>query len=84
MACGRIVLANLDRILDRQPEQPPIVHVTPDTLEETLRSIANDPGSYRSKAESGPSYVEQFHDGRFAASQLASFLGTELNEDSDQ
>jgi hypothetical protein len=76
MASGRIVLANLSRVLHRQPEEPPAIHVAPDTLEKTLREISSNPNEYRRQAEQGPEYVRRYHDGRFAAQQLDEFLDT--------
>jgi glycosyltransferase involved in cell wall biosynthesis len=82
MASGRIVLANISRVIDRPPEPAPIVHVTPDTLEDTLRQIADDPAAYRPLAAAGPSYVRRYHDGGYAARQLADFLGRETSGES--
>lgn len=74
MASGRVVLANLSRVLDRQPERPPIVHATPDTLEQILREVAGSPRDYKELAEQGPEYVRRFHDGTYAAESLNKFL----------
>ena len=74
MASGRIVLANLARVVDRQPTPAPIVNTNPKTLLDTVREIASDRKRFSDLANEGPDYVKQYHDGRFAAAQLESFL----------
>ena len=78
MASGRLVIANIDRVVGKPGEPPPIVNADPTTFEETLLDIVQRPESYQELADRGPDYVSTFHDGRFAARQLATFLGVEI------
>jgi glycosyltransferase involved in cell wall biosynthesis len=76
MATGVLVLGNVgERVRRRLTTDVPIVHVTPDTLEDVLADIAHDRAAYREQAASGPAFVERFHDGTYAATVLyESFL----------
>jgi hypothetical protein len=78
MAAGRVVLANIDRVIDKPGEVPPIINVDSSTIEEVLEDVLNRPARYRKIASSGPEYVRKYHDGRFGASQLAGFLAVDV------
>jgi glycosyltransferase involved in cell wall biosynthesis len=78
MAAGRLVLGNIDRVIDKPGEAPPIVNVNPTNLRETLEDIADRPDHYREIAQRGPGFVRRYHDGRYSAEQLAGFLGVDV------
>ena len=81
MAAGRLVLGNIDRVVDKSREIPPIVNVNPSTLGDVLADITDRPEHYREVAGQGPGYVRRYHDGRYSAEQLAGFLGVEIPAD---
>ena len=76
MASQRLVISNVERVVDRV-EQVPIVNADPGTLESTLLDVIEDPDRFRSLAEQGRAYVERYHDGSYSVAQLAAFLGLE-------
>jgi hypothetical protein len=76
LAAGRVVLAHVPaRNRARLPEDPPIVEVTPDTLEAQVRRLVGHRDEARAMAARGPAYVDAWHDGRHAATVLAPWLG---------
>ena len=83
MAAGRLVMAQVgDRIRGRLPGPLPIVEISADTVECTVRELLADRGRAREIAEAGPAFVREHHDGRSAAAVLAPFLGrTPLHSD---
>jgi hypothetical protein len=81
MAAGRLVLGNVDRVIDKSGEIPPIVNVDPSTLGDVLTDITERPEHYREIAGQGPGYVRRYHDGRYSAEKLAGFLGVEIPAD---
>jgi glycosyltransferase involved in cell wall biosynthesis len=76
MATQRLVISNVERVVDRV-EQLPIVNADPGTLESTLLDITENPDRFRLLAEQGRAYVERYHDGSYSVIQLAAFLGLE-------
>ncbi len=79
MASGRLVVAHLSDQVRSHIEsttgmQIPIVEATPDTLEHILLDVVRRPDHYREIARSGPAFVHEVHDGRFAARVLEPFL----------
>lgn len=71
MAGGRLVLAHLPEYVRRRfPEPPPVVEVTPESLERTVRSIARAPEAYAGLADAGPGFARRQHDGRRSAQVL--------------
>lgn len=80
MAAGRLVVSQVsghvrDRVRAETGHDLPIVDVTPDTLERTIRDIVADPDRDRATAEAGPAFVDAVHDGRRSAAVLSGFLG---------
>jgi hypothetical protein len=76
LAAGRVTLAHVHpRNRARLPQDPPIVEVTPDTLEAVVRGLVADRAAARAVAARGPAYAEAWHDGRHAAAVLAPWLG---------
>ncbi len=75
MAAGRLVLGNIDRVIDKPGEVPPIVNANPSNLGDILVDITDRPGHYLNRAREGPGFVRRYHDGRYSAEQLAGFLG---------
>ena len=76
MAAGRLVVANVGpRVRSKMPEDPPIVHATPDTLAAVVADVLANRERYREIAARGPGFVERWHDGRYSVSQLRPFLG---------
>jgi hypothetical protein len=76
MAAGRLVIANVgERVRAKMPEEPPIVHATPDTLASIIADILANRDRYREIAARGPEFVERWHDGRHSVAQLRPFLG---------
>jgi hypothetical protein len=86
MASGRLVLANLERVVDKPGEIPPVVDVNAETFADVLADILERPGHYRDVAERGPGYVSRYHDGRYAAGRIAEFvgIGTAADEQADE
>jgi glycosyltransferase involved in cell wall biosynthesis len=78
MATGRVVLANIDRVIDKPGERPPIVNVNPSNLSDVLVDILERPEHYQEIAERGPGFVQRYHDGRYSSAILARFLGLDL------
>lgn len=76
MAAGRLVMAQVgDGIRGRLPGPLPIIEIAATTLEATLRELLDDRERAREVAAAGPAFVREHHDGRAAATVLASFLG---------
>ena len=76
LAAGRVVLAHVtEQNRARLPEDPPIVEVTPPTVEAVVRGLVADRDAARAVAARGPAYVDAWHDGRHAAAVLAPWLG---------
>lgn len=81
LAARRIVLSHVhDRNRARLPEDPPIVEIRPDTLEDVVRGLVADRAAARAVAERGPAYARAWHDGRYAVSLLAPWLGVDVPE----
>jgi hypothetical protein len=76
MAAGRLVIANVgERVRAKMPEDPPIVHATPDILGSVIADVLANRSRYREIAARGPEFVERWHDGRYSVAQLRPFLG---------
>lgn len=77
MAMGRVVVGHVhERVRARLPAELPIVEATADSLGEVLETMLQDRDTHRERATNdGPTYVRRFHDGTYAAAQLADFLG---------
>lgn len=75
MSAGRVVLGNVGESLrSRVPVDIPIVEVTPANLAEVVEGFLRDPAAGREVSARGPSFVENFHDGRYSSEVLAGFL----------
>ncbi|MGV8857739.1 glycosyltransferase [Rhodoglobus sp.] len=79
MAAGRVVVAHVDAGVRSHIESAsgvslPIVEATASTLEEVLRTLLSDFDSARAHAKAGIEFVNEVHDGRFAAEVLKPFL----------
>ncbi|HEX7405602.1 MAG TPA: hypothetical protein VF307_06735 [Candidatus Nanopelagicaceae bacterium] len=72
LAAGRIVLANIAKWAYRDAETtPPILHATPETLEQSLRRISRDREGFPWDASQGLAYVRKWHDGKESAARIA-------------
>lgn len=75
MAAGRLVLGNVgNRTRALMDDDPPIVDVTPETLEEVSLQIARSPELFVRAAELGPLFVDRVHSGLRSARALLPFL----------
>jgi glycosyltransferase involved in cell wall biosynthesis len=75
MAAGRLVLGNVsESVRNRLPGGVPIVQATPDTLDEVLTQLLDQPQLARERAALGPTFVERYHDGRLAAKTLGDWI----------
>lgn len=80
MAAGRVVLGHVHddvrkRVHEITGRHLPIVEARFDAVGATVRSILADLPRWRTHAADGVSFVEEIHDGRVSAAQLAEFLG---------
>lgn len=76
MAAGRVTLAHVSaRNRARLPQDPPVVEVTPDTLDAVVRGLVTDRAAARVVAAQGPAYAVAWHDGHHASTVLAPWLG---------
>ncbi|MGJ6980652.1 glycosyltransferase [Aestuariimicrobium soli] len=76
LAAGRVVIGHLGDVTRAGMEEaPPIIDATPSTLDEVVRRVVADRDWARERAGAGRPFVEQWHDGRRSAAQLAGFLG---------
>jgi hypothetical protein len=77
MAAGRLVLAHLpEHVRRRFPEPPPVVEATPETLEQVLLSVIENPEHYSQIAARGVGFARKYHDGRLSAQVLAEALSS--------
>lgn len=75
LAAKRIVIANIASWAYRKAEVvPPIVHATPDTLEEILRDLNVKRTAYVNDFESGFKYAQKWHDGNESAVRIVKAL----------
>ena len=75
MAAGRLVLAHLpEAVRGRFPEPPPVVETTPETVEQVLLSVIENPEHYRQIAARGVGFARKYHDGRLSARVLTEAL----------
>lgn len=74
MAAGAAVIANLERIDGRMPEQPPIVHADPGSIEEVVTELAADGERRERLGREGRDFAQRWHDGRVAVDVLNRFL----------
>lgn len=80
MAAGRVTVAGIgERTRGLMPADPPIVDATPENLEAVIRDVVTQRERYRDVAVQGERFVQQWHDGRHSANQLAPWLGTAVN-----
>lgn len=76
LAAGRVVVGHLGDVTRAgMDEAPPIIDATPETLEAVIRRVVADREWAREQAAVGRPFVEEWHDGRRSAAQLAGFLG---------
>lgn len=76
MAAGRLVLGNVGtRTRSLMDDDPPIVDVSPETLEEVVVQIATSPHLFVEAAALGPPFVDRVHSGPRSAHVLLPFLG---------
>lgn len=75
MAAGRLVLGYVgETTRAMMPEDPPLVDITPNSLEEALLQILNDPEEPAKLAAQGPGFINRWHSGQAAAERLQGFL----------
>jgi hypothetical protein len=74
MAGGSLVLANMTDA-GCFSEEPPIQHVTPDTLERLLRDGSQLGQAFSGHAGDGPAYARRHHDGRASVDVVQEMLG---------
>lgn len=80
MAAGRVVVGHVNDSVRGYVREAtgldlPIVQCEPDTIEQCLRALVNDPERMRSAAQAGVRFVREVHDGRRSARVLAPWLG---------
>lgn len=83
MASGCLVLGHVEESARREVREAtgwelPVHETTIDSLETDLRQYARDPGAFDNLRLEGPRFVDEVHDGEFAASVLAKFLDNEV------
>ena len=74
MAAGRVVVGHVSPAMRSDLPDLPIVEADPATIVSVLRAIAADPDAYRPVAERGPAFHARWHDGRYAAAQVAGWI----------
>jgi len=75
LAASRVVIANIARWAYKNAEAtPPILHATPETLEDVLRKVAKDREFSNWDSSKGLAYVRKWHDGNESATRIAKFL----------
>lgn len=75
MAAGRLVLAHLTEPVRRRfPDPPPVVETTPETIEQVLLSVIENPEHYAQIAARGVAFARKYHDGRMSARVLTEVL----------
>lgn len=76
MAAGCLTIGHVgEQTRQAMQEPPPMVDVTPQSLEETLLKVIEDRAWASSLAASGPSFVTRWHDGTMSARAMEDFLG---------
>ncbi len=76
LASGAVVLGHLgDRLRSRVPEEVPVTEVTVEDLGDRLVEVLDDLPNLAARAPERRSFVERWHDGRYAASVLNVFVG---------
>ena len=85
MAAGRCVVGHVrEEVRQRLPEPLPIIEARGRDLEAVLRRLLEDRRWGIDAASEGRAFAENFHDGAYAAMQLAPFLGVEPPDFSDE
>jgi glycosyltransferase involved in cell wall biosynthesis len=75
MACGRTVVGHVSPVVRaRVGRDLPVVEATCDDLADVLAELLDSPAAAGAVADAGRSYVEEFHDGRYAGQVLCDFL----------
>lgn len=75
LASKRIVIANIAPWAYKKAEvTPPIVHATPETLEDVLRIMSSQRASYQHDFEAGLQYAQEWHDGTESARRITRYL----------
>lgn len=75
LAAKRIVIANVASWAYRKAETtPPVVHATPQTLENVLREMSLKRVEYKNDFGSGLEYAQKWHDGRESAARIRKAL----------
>ncbi|MFH1021900.1 MAG: glycosyltransferase [Planctomycetota bacterium] len=72
MALGKPVMCYI-RTPDKyllHPEESPIINITPDTIQDTLRDMANHRGRLREIGMRSRAYIEKYHTPRHFAERL--------------
>lgn len=76
LASGAVVLGHLGESLrSKVPDEVPVVEATVDTLGERLEWVLEELPRLRDLAPDRRSFVERWHDGRYAAKVLEDFVG---------
>ena len=72
MAAERLVLTHIAPWThSRMPVIPPVIDITPETLESVLRSISHDRNHHIDYLDTAKKYVLEYHDGRKSAEVLS-------------
>ena len=75
LAAKRIVIANIAPWAYKRAEAtPPVVHATPETLENILRNISSKRAEYENDFEAGLEYARKWHDGTESTRRIAKAL----------
>lgn len=76
LAAGRLVVGHVsDRVRERLPAALPIVQARANEIRDILFSVLEDRARFQEVAASGVAYARSYHDGRYAALRLSTFLG---------
>jgi hypothetical protein len=72
LAAGRLVIANIATWAYENAETtPPVLHATPETLEVTLRKVANEREALTWDSSGALEYVRNWHNGKESATRIA-------------
>jgi len=81
MAAGRVVLGHVgQRLRSRVPDTIPVIEATPANLVAVVEGLLANPDGARRAAAAGPTFVKRFHDGRYSASVLGTFVNVRATE----
>lgn len=79
MASGRLLIGDVNQIVRDELPELPLIQSSVATLEPVIRDLVADRTTWSARAAAGQAFARKYHDGRYSAAVLVTWMGVPLN-----